>query len=133
MTYGTGIATESSLTRALHIASTKSPSKGTSSALSRVIVSTLTCSPINDLIVSLSSSSNPGMNRPSTTALAEPGITLALYPASNMVGLAVFCNVAPIMVAAKPISLNRGRRSSSLYGLFVSSAIRLKNAFTVLL
>ena len=73
------------------------------------------------------------MNRPSMTALAEPGITLALYPASNIVGLAVFCSVAPIMVAAKPISLSKGRRSSSLYGFPVSSAIRLKNAFTVLL
>ena len=34
---------------------------------------------------------------------------------------------------AKPISFNKGRRSSSLYGFPVSSAMRLKNAFTVLL
>ena len=30
------------------------------------------------------------MKRPSTTALADPGITFALYPASSIVGLAVF-------------------------------------------
>ena len=47
-------------------------------------------SPIKVLIVELSSSSNPGMKRPSIVAVADPGITFALYPAPSIVGLAVF-------------------------------------------
>ena len=78
ITYGTGIATESSAISALHIASTKSPSNGTSRALSLVIVSTVTFSPIKLLIVEFNSSSKPGIKRPSIVALAEPGITFAL-------------------------------------------------------
>ena len=73
------------------------------------------------------------MNRPSTTALAEPGITFALYPASNIVGLAVFCSVAPIMRAAKPTSLSNGRKSLSSYVLPVAAATRLNKALTVAL
>ena len=88
---------------------------------------------MRDLIVSFNSSSKPGMKRPSTTALADPGITFALYPASSIVGLAVFCRVAPTMRAAKPSSLRSGVKSFSLYSLPVSAATFLKNALTVAL
>ena len=61
-----------------HIASTRSPSNSTSSAISREIVSIKISGPIIFRIVSFSSSSWPGKNLPSMTADAEPGMTFAL-------------------------------------------------------
>ena len=117
---------------ALHIASTKSPSKSISRAISREIVSIEISGPIISRIVLFNSSSYPGRKRPSMTALALPGITFALYPASSIVGLAVFCKVAPIILAVGPISARRGRKSDSSYFFPVACAIFEKRIFTVL-
>ena len=131
MTYGTGIPSGSWTKIAAHIASTRSPSKSTSSAMSRVMVSISISGPMIDLIVELSSSSYPGKNLPSMTAEADAGITFSLYPASNIVGLAVFCNVAPTIRAVGPISANKGVRSAGLNGLPVACAIFSKRILTV--
>ena len=60
------------------IDSTRSPSKGASSATSRCTTSTSTCSPASSRIVAMRSSSCPGRKRQSTAAVAVGGMTLCL-------------------------------------------------------
>ena len=66
-------------------------------------------------MVAKNSSSPPGTNRPSIAAVARPGMTLCLYPAASIVGLAVLAIVAPTIRAMLPsrASVSSARSGSS--------------------
>src|SRR5215813_10833376 len=100
MTNGTTRASGSSGLIAAVIASISGPVCGAAIAVPRLTNSRLTFGPSSESTVARNSSSQPGSTRPSTYAVADPGTTLTLYPASSIVGAALHRIVADTNAAA---------------------------------
>ena len=100
--YGTVRASGSTASRAAFMASTRSPSKVVSYDGSSVTHSRVTSGPMISSTSRSKAACRPGSTRQSSTASAVAGMTLALYPALSMVGLAVSRRVAPMMRPIEP-------------------------------
>ncbi|SHV81198.1 Uncharacterised protein [Mycobacteroides abscessus subsp. abscessus] len=95
-------ASGSNSSTAAFIASTRSPSNVVSYAGSSCTHSRSTSGPMISSTSRSKASNRPGNTRQSMTASAVAGMTLALYPALSMVGLAVSRSVAPTILPIEP-------------------------------